>query len=353
MHPASQLIVDSLEYPQPDRRWFEEWREGNVSCVHVTVAIWEDARETLARLGMWRRALRENADLVRLSTTASDIRANAEQGLTTVIMGFQNTAPIEHDIELIETFRQLGVCIMQLTYNLQNYIGAGYWEAEDTGISSRFGRNAIAEMNRVGALIDLSHCGERTTREAIDLSARPVAITHSNPREYHAKVGFGERRLKETAAVQAMVERGGMIGLCPNRFMTQNGVETSLDQFCDMVAWMADRIGAGAIGIGTDYCAGHDPSVRTWWRYARWSRESAPPTTQAPHEGWQDWLRSPVDLDNIRGGLLRRGFSDAEAAGIMGDNWIRFFEASFRPMAEGAEQVGAAERPAALAVGAG
>jgi len=93
VHPASQLIVDSLEYPQPDRRWFEEWRKGNVSCVHVTVAIWEDARETLARLGMWRRALRENADLVRLSTTASDIRANAEQGLTTVSSWAFRTPP--------------------------------------------------------------------------------------------------------------------------------------------------------------------------------------------------------------------------------------------------------------------
>jgi len=335
------LIVDALEYPEPDRRWFEEWRQGNVSCVHVTIAVWETARETLDRIGLWRRKLRENADLVRLSTTGADIHKNAAEGLTTVIFGFQNTAPIEHDIELIETFRQLGVCVMQLTYNLQNYIGSGYWEAEDTGISSRFGKLAIEEMNRVGVLIDLSHCGERTTREAIDLSSRPVAITHSNPREYHAKVGFGEKRLKETEAIRALAERGGMFGLCPNRFMMENGVQTTLEQFCDLVAWTADLIGARSIGLGTDYCPGHPPSVRTWWRYAKWSRESAPHTTQAPHEGWQDWLRNPSDLNNIRDGLLRRGFSTQEADMIMGKNWARFFTESFRP-----QDAGLAEMPA-------
>ncbi len=337
LHSPS-LTVDSLQYPVPDRRWFEEWRAGNLSCVHVTVALWENARETLDRIGAWRRALRENSDIVRQSTTAADIAQNAAEGRTSVIFGFQNTAPIEHDIELIETFRALGVCVMQLTYNLQNYIGSGYWEAEDTGISSRFGRVAIAEMNRVGVLIDLSHCGERTTREAIDISARPVSITHSNPREFHAAVGFGEKRLKETAAVRALAERGGLFGLCPNRFMMQNGVDTTLEQFCDLVAWTADLIGPDHIGLGTDYCAGHDTSIRTWWRYARWSRETAPAYAMAPHEGWQEWFQNPSEFDNLRTGLLKRGFSDADADGIMGGNWVRFFAEAFRPQGDGGGQ---------------
>lgn len=332
---SKAIMIDALQYPEPDRKWFEEWSAGKLACVHVTLAVWEDSREALRRVGLWRRKLRENADLVRLTTTASDIAANHADGRTSVVFGFQNTAPIEHDIELIETFRTLGVCIMQLTYNLQNYIGSGYWEAEDTGISSRFGKEAIREMNRAGVLVDLSHCGERTTREAIDLSERPVSITHSNPRAFHAEVGFGEKRLKTTDAVQALAARGGVFGLCPNRFMMRNGVKTSLEEFCDLVAWTADLVGPRAIGLGTDYCAGHDPSVRTWWRYARWSRETAPPTTQAPHEGWQDWLRTPADFGNLADGLGRRGFSAEDVGLMMGGNWARLFEESFRPQAAG------------------
>src|SRR6218665_2764469 len=106
-----------------------------------------------------------------------------ESGRLAVMLGVQNTALIDHDIELIAMFRRLGITVMQLTYNLQNYMGSGYWEAEDTGFSSRFGRLAIEEMNRVGVLIELSPSHDRTTLDAIELSSPPVSITHSNPRE--------------------------------------------------------------------------------------------------------------------------------------------------------------------------
>ena len=138
------LIVDALQIPTPERRWFEAWRVGGVSCVHITLAIWEDARQTVSYIGKWRRVLQENSDIVALACTADDIERIAGSGRTAVVFGFQNTAPIEHDIELIGAFHALGVRIMQLTYNLQNYIGSGYWEERDSGISSRFGRTAIA-----------------------------------------------------------------------------------------------------------------------------------------------------------------------------------------------------------------
>lgn len=327
------LIVDALQMPVPERRWLEEWHAGGVGCVHCTLAIWESARETLSIIGRWRRLLSESRDLAALATSAADIERIAGEGRTAVIFGFQNTAPVEHDIELFGIFRDLGVCIMQLTYNLQNFIGCGYWEADDSGISSRFGRTALAEMNRVGIMIDLSHCGDRTTREAIDISAKPVSITHSNPREFVGKPTFGAGRLKETAALTALSARKGVLGLSPNRNMVINGAQSTLEEFCDMVAWTVDLMGVDAVALGTDYCAGHSPSIRTWWRYARWSRESAPAgsMTMAPHEGWQDWLRSPEDLPNITTGLAERGFAKDEVDKIMGGNWMRLFAETFAP----------------------
>ena len=329
----SYAIVDGLSMPTPERKWFEEWRAGGIGCVNTTIAVWENASETLGLLGKWRQVLADNSDLVAQATCVEDIEAIRKSGRTAIVFGFQNTAPVEHNLDLFGTFRDLGVCIMQLTYNLQNYIGCGYWEEKDTGISSRFGRLAIEEMNKVGILIDLSHCGERTTIEAIELSAAPVAITHANPREYVGKPVYGIGRLKQTEALRTLARRGGVIGLTPNRNMTRHGAATTLEQFVDMVAWTVDLIGVDAVAIGTDYCPGHPRSVRTWWRYARWSRQSAPAEEIqiAPHEGWSEWVKTPAGLPNLIPGLLRHGFSPDEVARMMGGNWLRLFGQTFPP----------------------
>jgi microsomal dipeptidase-like Zn-dependent dipeptidase len=325
------MIVDGLMMPVPERKWFEEWRDARLGCVNTTVAVWENASETMAVLGRWRIVLEQNSDLVAAAASVAEIERIAASGRTAIVLGFQNTAPVEHNIDLFATFRQLGVCIMQLTYNLQNYIGCGYWEAKDTGISSRFGRNAIEEMNKLGIVIDLSHCGERTTLEAIEMSTRPVAITHANPREYVGTPVYGAGRLKTTEAIEALAKKGGVLGLTPNRNMTRNGAATTLEEFGDMVAWTIDRIGVDAVGIGTDYCPGHPRSVRTWWRYARWSRESAPAEQMkiAPHEGWSEWMRNPSGIHNIVAELDRRGFSQRDVDKIMGGNLLRVFAANF------------------------
>lgn len=328
--PAN-MIVDGLSMPAPERKWFQQWHDGKIACVNTTIAVWENSAQTISLLGKWNRIVQENSDLVATATSVEEINEIAASGRTALVYGFQNTAPIEHDIELFGAFRELGVCIMQLTYNLQNYIGCGYWEENDTGISSRFGRTAIKEMNRVGIMIDLSHCGERTTLEAIDLSGRPVAITHANPREYVGSPVYGSGRLKTTEAIKALAGRNGVIGLTPNRNMTKHGAATTLEQFGDMVSWVADKIGVDAIGIGSDYCPGHPRSVRTWWRFARWSRESAPAEQMkiAPHEGWSDWVKDPSGLANIGVELERRGFHRSEIEKIMGGNWLRVFSQTF------------------------
>ena len=327
-------IVDGLSMPTPERRWFEEYRSGAITCVNTTISVWENASETLALLGKWRLVLEQNSDLVAQATSVEEIEAIRRSGRTALVFGFQNTAPCEHNIDLFGAFRDLGVCIMQLTYNLQNYIGCGYWEENDSGISSRFGRKAIEEMNRVGILIDLSHCGERTTLEAIDRSAVPVAITHANPREYVGGGVYGAGRQKTTDAMKALARRRGVIGLSPNRNMTKRGAATTLEEFGDMVAWVVDRIGVDAVAIGTDYCPGHTGAVRTWWRYARWSREKAPAEqmTMAPHEGWSDWVKTPAGVPNILKELARRGFSPDEMARIMGGNFLRLFSETFVPL---------------------
>jgi membrane dipeptidase len=325
------MLVDGLSMPVPERRWFEEYREAKLGAVNTTVAVWENSQETLALLAKWRLVMEQNKDLVAPAASVAEIEAVAASGRTALVLGFQNTSPVEHNLDLFGTFRDLGVCIMQLTYNLQNYIGCGYWEAKDTGVSSRFGKFALEEMAKVGILVDLSHCGERTTLDAIEMSPKPVAITHANPREYVGAGVYGAGRLKTTEAIKALARRNGVIGLTPNRNMTKNGAATTLEEFGDMVSWVVERIGVDAVAIGTDYCPGHPKTVRTWWRYARWSRESAPEEQMkiAPHEGWSEWMKTPAGLHNVARELERRGFVRREVEQMMGGNWMRIFKQTF------------------------
>ena len=128
-------------------------------------------------------------------------------GVPAVIFGFQIPAPIEDDLALIEIWHRLGVRFMQLSYNNQSLIATGCYEAEDPGIT-RMGREVIREMNRVGLVIDMSHSAERSTLETIELSSRPIAITHANPASWHPVV-----RNKSDTVLRALGQSGGMLGL--------------------------------------------------------------------------------------------------------------------------------------------
>lgn len=113
--------------------------------------------------------------------TVADIHAAKREKRTGIIFGWQNASPIGGDLSRLALFHQLGVRIIQLTYNERNLLGNGCYERVDEGLSN-FGLAAVREMDRLGILIDLSHCGDRTTLEAIERSGGPVAITHSNAR---------------------------------------------------------------------------------------------------------------------------------------------------------------------------
>ncbi|TIV06141.1 MAG: membrane dipeptidase, partial [Mesorhizobium sp.] len=124
---------------------------------------------------------------------------------TAIFLGLQNPMPMEDDIGLIEMLFDLGIRFMQLTYNNQSLLGCGWMEKEDSGVT-RMGREAIAEMNRLGMIIDLSHAGERTALEAIALSERPVVISHANPRWLR-----DSNRNVSKHVLQALREREGLL----------------------------------------------------------------------------------------------------------------------------------------------
>lgn len=323
---SREILVDCLQYSNPSRERFLEWKAGRVGVVHVTIAVWETARETLSVIGQWNDLFVENSDLVAQARSVAEIQSIVESGRTAVVFGLQNTAPFEDDIRLVKVFHDLGVRITQLTYNTQNSIAAGCWEDGDSGLSTHVGRQFVREFNEVGMLIDLSHCSEKTCLDTIDYSSMPVAVTHANPIEF---VGAGvelARRPKSTEVLRALASRGGIVGLSPYVRMLRNGIRTTEREFVDMISWTVDLLGVEHVAIGTDFYTGYGIEAVKWWRMGRWARESPVPIDESkPVVEWPNWFESPEAFPSVIQTMRDSGFSENEVSLIMGGNWMRLF----------------------------
>ena len=320
--------IDGLQYANWSPKIFEQMAEGGVHAVHVTIAYHESFREMVLQVERWNRYFEQHPDRLMMGHTAADIDTAKATGRTAVFFGFQNPSPIEDDIGLVEICHSLGARFMQLTYNNQSLLATGCYEDEDPGVT-RMGRQVIAEMNRVGLVVDMSHSAERSTLEAIDISRRPIAITHANPAWWHPA-----RRNKSDEVLRALTARGGMLGFSIYPHHLRDGSDCSLQSFCEMIAESADRYGAENLGIGTDLCQDQPDSVVEWMRVGRWSKEIDYGEGTADNAGFPpmpSWFEDNRHFGNIENGLRATGLGDAEVAGIMGGNWYRFFAENFVP----------------------
>lgn len=325
------IVIDGLQYVNWNRELFQAAKDAGITAIHVTIAYWENTRETLANIGDWHRLFREHRDLILHARCADDVRAAHESGRVGIVFGFQNCSPIEDDLRYVQVFHELGVRIMQLSYNNQSLLATGCYESRDAGIT-RFGKEVIREMNRVGMVIDMSHSAERSTLQAIELSQRPIAITHANPSFFHDAL-----RNKSTAVLRSLGESGGMLGLSLYPFHLKNGSDCTLDEFCVMAAETAAIVGIDNLGIGSDLCQNWDYATLEWMRSGRWTAGADYGEGSADNKDWPAqpaWFASSADFHNLSLGLAKAGFSDDDVEKIMGRNWLSFFDAAFTPEEE-------------------
>ncbi|MGR3708943.1 MAG: membrane dipeptidase [Alterinioella nitratireducens] len=322
------MRIDGLQYSNWSPRIFRQLREGGVDAIHVTISYHETFRETVLNFEKWNRCFEEHSDLIMKGLWASDIDRARKTGRTAVFFGFQNPAPIEDDIGLVEIVHSLGARFMQLSYNNQSLLATGCYETEDPGIT-RMGRQVIREMNRVGLVVDMSHSADRSTIEAADISERPIVISHANPHDWQPAL-----RNKRDAVIRAVTERGGMLGFSLYPHHLKGKSDCTLESFCQMVADTAARYGAEHLGIGSDLCQDQPDSVVEWMRVGRWSKEIDYGEGSAAAPGFPPmpaWFRDNRDFGNVEEGLRATGLSAEEVAGIMGGNWYRFFAENFTP----------------------
>ena len=192
---AETYTIDCCQYCNWSPKIFQQMREGGVDAVHVTICYHEDFRETVEEIVDWNRRFERHGALIAMGRTASDIDGPARRAARRSSSACRTPLPIEDDIGLVEVLHTLGVRFMQLTYNNQSLLGSGCYEAEDSGIT-RMGRRGDRGDEPLGMVVDMSHSGERSTLEAIDLSARPIAVTHANPVLEGARATSREQLLK-------------------------------------------------------------------------------------------------------------------------------------------------------------
>ena len=186
------------------------------------------------------------------------------------MLGFQNVSAFEDQLGYIRLFKELGVGIVQMAYNTQNLIGSGCYEANDGGLSD-FGHEAVAEMNRVGIMCDLSHVGPQTSEDVIRASAAPVCYSHIAPAGLKA-----HPRNKSDEQIRFIVEHGGFVGVTMFPPFLRRGTDSTVDDYVEAIDYVINIAGEDAVGYGTDFTQGHGAPFFDWITGTRAMPASSP-----------------------------------------------------------------------------
>ena len=315
--------IDNLQYCNWSKEIFESNREAGLDAIHVTIAYHEDYDEVQKNFEEWKGYFATYPELIFQGRSYLDIEKAHNENKTAVFFGFQNCSPIEDDIKLVESVHQMGAVFMQLTYNNQSLLATGCYEENDSGVT-RMGKEVIKEMNRVGVIIDMSHSADKSTFDAINLSEKPIAITHANPLFW-----YKAKRNKSNDILRALGESGGMLGLSLYPHHLLDGTNCTLDSFCQMVAKTAEIIGTKNLGIGSDLCLKQPDSIVEWMRNGTWTKTKdygEGTVSNAAFPNQPEWFQDARGFNNIEKGLKKVGFNNEELYGILGDNWFNFYK---------------------------
>jgi membrane dipeptidase len=262
-----------------------------------------------------------NTDRFMRIDRAADLAHAKTAGKIGVILGVQNADQFRL-AEDVADFHRLGLRCAQLTYNRQNLLGSGSTERVDGGLSD-FGAVIVEQMDRVGMLVDVSHCGERTTLDAIEAARGPIAITHSNCRALN-----DHPRLKTDEAIRKLAAKGGVMGIAGLRMFVRAREPTTLEHLVDHIDHVVQLVGIEHVGIGSDADL--------------WGYDSLPAAAlQQMRAGYKASyaLRDRIDIDgfdhprkifDLTEVLLRRGYSDRNIAAILGGNFQRLLAQVWR-----------------------
>ena len=296
--------------------------EGGVTVVAPSLAANHDAGQAIKRIADWMNIVREQEDKLLHVTEVEDFHRAKAQGKLGILFHFQNSLPLEQSIELLDIYKALGVRIIQLTYNVKNFVGDGCLERTDAGLSD-FGVRLIKAMNRAGIAVDCSHTGMQTTLDAMDVSEYPVVFSHSLVKT----VRDSPRNLSDEQ-IRRVAEMGGVIGMNGFPPFVANTSRPTLDDLLKHVDYIAELVGIDHVGLGIDFeyidesmqkdsLAHYEHFVKT----GQWNPKDYPPPPYYYPEGLDD----PRYFPNLTKALLERGYDEEETKKVLGGNFMRVY----------------------------
>jgi len=242
------IIIDNcFASPKPpkDPSYFEKCLQVGVTALNTTIVIDDlpNFFDVIEYISSWYRGCEKYKDLIMPVNTTEDIIKAKKKNKLGIILGFQSTKPIENNLDKLDIFAKLGIKIIQLTYQRRNWVGDGCGERYDSGLS-RFGVEAVKRMNELGILIDLSHCGDQTIKDAIEISEKPVAFTHANSRALCDNV-----RNKTDEQIKALAEKEGVISLTLFAPFIRIGRKVLSEDFFEIVDHVVKLVGVDHVGV--------------------------------------------------------------------------------------------------------
>lgn len=284
--------------------------EGGVGVVMPTVASIEDLATVTAALGAWQTFDRRPPAGTRLARTMSDIVLAQLRGEVAVVLHVQGLHAIAGDQDRLELYASAGVRVAQLTYNYRNHLADGCLEESNAGLS-KAGRDVVTKLNTLRMVPDISHTGEASSREIVELSSGPVIASHSN-----ARALCDHPRNVSDGLARAVADSGGVLGLCAFPAFVDDE-QPSVRRLAQHAAHFAQLVGAEHVGMGLDF-SDEDESDYDFYGYDE-RYYPRPPWT------WPAGLESHADVPRLREALEEVGFSGKETDGILGENFLRVF----------------------------
>ncbi|MEL0019103.1 MAG: dipeptidase [Rickettsiales bacterium] len=308
------IVFDGLIVSNWSREIFENMREGGLTGANCTCCVWENFTETMRNISDWKGWLKEHDDLLVQAYTTEDIRAAKSSGRTAVVLGFQNVSAFEDQIGYIQLFKELGIGIVQMAYNTQNLVGSGCYESTDSGLSD-FGREVVAEMNRVGIMCDLSHVGPKTSEDVIATSANPVCYSHIAPASLK-----DHPRNKSDDQIRAIAEKGGFVGVTMFPPFLPRGTASTVDDYVAAMEHIINVAGEDAVGYGTDFTQGYD---RPFFEWITMDKGYARKLTEFGEIISLEGIGRIGETPNLTAAMERAGWPEGRIRKVMGENWLR------------------------------
>ena len=310
-----QLIVfDGLIIANWSREVFEDMRRGGITAANCTCSIWEGFQATMDNIAQWKRWFVKHNDLLLQVHRSGDIRRAKDEGKTGVVLGFQNVSAFEDQLGYVQLYKDLGVGIVQMAYNTQNLVGSGCYETRDGGLSD-FGREVVAEMNRVGIMCDLSHVGQVTSADVIEASVKPVCYSHCLPAGLKS-----HPRNKTDDQLRSIAEHGGFIGVTMFPPFLKKGKDAAVSDYVEAIDYVVNLAGEDCVGIGTDFTQGYGDEFFEWLTH---DKGYARRLTEFGEIVNPRGMRTLGEFPNLTAAMEEADWPESKIRKIMGENWMR------------------------------